>query len=442
MILLPIFIGMSLVEADNYKISSSIFTGKHTDFDGDWYKDIGQQIMLTMTIFAFQPVIDYAVELLILKSYRFYYRNFTYSSKYKTEQGKMNVQNDFLVFMDMHAGPEYPFYIKFSNTNLVVFVCILFGGSMPMLFAIAMLAIAVQYFMDRLALTYFYRLPPKFGEQLNITSLKLMSVAPVIGLCILLWQYTNRQMFANAIDKISTQNQVTLSHHFLKDLNWYSLKYCQKALVTFICLLTIFLVVQEVVRVYKKKFKPRDKLKIQDSALPNYYPSLRLEAIDELLEDERQFKAFGFTNFEKNGLNNLENQRATKIAQMATHDHRHDFEDGVIRAGGPDSPPFNICEQHDVMIGSPCFQAYRCLDYQMRFNNQSAGDEINTKLLLNLPMVPKKYHDRIVLNHLKLYQAKSSQQSFAQNDSLVVKGAKALAERDATQDASDNDLST
>ena len=85
MILLPIFIGMSLVEADNYKISSSIFTGKHTDLDGDWYKDIGQQIMLTMTIFAFQPVIDYAVELLILKSYRFYYRNFTYSSKYKTE---------------------------------------------------------------------------------------------------------------------------------------------------------------------------------------------------------------------------------------------------------------------------------------------------------------------------------------------------------------------
>lgn len=41
MILLPIFIGMNLVEADNYKISSSIFTGKHTDFDGDWYKDIG-----------------------------------------------------------------------------------------------------------------------------------------------------------------------------------------------------------------------------------------------------------------------------------------------------------------------------------------------------------------------------------------------------------------
>lgn len=398
--------------------------------------------MLTMTIFAFQPVIDYLVELLILKSYRFYHRNFTYSLKSKSEQGKMNVQNDFLVFMDMHAGPEYPFYLKFSNTNLVVFICIVFGGSMPMLFAIGMLAIAIQYFMDRLALTYFYRLPPKFGEQLNITSLKLMSVAPVIGLCILLWQYTNRQMFANAIDKISTQNQVTLSHHFLKDLNWYSLKYCQKALVTFVCLITIFLVIQEVVRVYKKKFKPKDKLKIQESVLPNYYTSLRLEAIDELLEDERQFKAFGFANFEKNGLNNLENQRAKKITQMATHDHRHDFENGIVRAAGHEGVPFNICEQHDVMIGSPCFQAYRCLDYQMQFNNQNTGDEIHTRLLLNLPMVPKKYHDKIVLNHLKLYQAKSSQQSFAQDDSLVLKGQKHHGERLHGHDVSDNDVST
>lgn len=57
-------------------------------------------------------------------------------------------------------------------------------------------------------------------------------------------------------------------------------------------------------------------------------------------------------------------------------------------------------------------------------------------------MVPKKYHDRIVLNHLKLYQAKSSQQSFAQDDSLVLKGQKHHGERQHGHDASDNDAST
>jgi len=45
--------------------------------------------------------------------------------------------------MDMHAGPEYPFYIKFSNTNLLCFVALLFGGSMPLLYPIAMLGMFI-----------------------------------------------------------------------------------------------------------------------------------------------------------------------------------------------------------------------------------------------------------------------------------------------------------
>ena len=40
----------------------------------------------------------------------------------------------------------------------------------------------------------------------------------------------------------------------------------------------------------------------------------------------------------------------------------------------------------------------------MQFNNQNFTDENLTKLLLMLPMVPKKNLDKIKLNHLKLYQ--------------------------------------
>lgn len=81
MILIPIFIGMNLVEVSNNKISSSIFTGKHTDFTGDWYKDIGQQIMILMTIFAFQPVIDFITEYIFKRTARFYYRVFVHNKK-------------------------------------------------------------------------------------------------------------------------------------------------------------------------------------------------------------------------------------------------------------------------------------------------------------------------------------------------------------------------
>ena len=40
--------------------------------------------------------------------------------------------------------------------------------------------------------------------------------------------------------------------------------------------------------------------------------------------------------------------------------------------------------------GLPCYLVFKSLDYLMDFNNQNVNDEVNTKLLLMLPMVPKK----------------------------------------------------
>jgi len=41
MMVLPVFIGMNLSEVNNKLTEVSIFQGKHTDFEGDWYKDVG-----------------------------------------------------------------------------------------------------------------------------------------------------------------------------------------------------------------------------------------------------------------------------------------------------------------------------------------------------------------------------------------------------------------
>ena len=90
MILIPVFIGMNLVEVSDNKLSRSVFTGKHTDFDADWYKDIGYQILILMTIFTFQPIIDFLMEYLVKRLIRFYYRSFIHNKK-KSEQSKMNI---------------------------------------------------------------------------------------------------------------------------------------------------------------------------------------------------------------------------------------------------------------------------------------------------------------------------------------------------------------
>ena len=41
MIILPLFIGMNIVEHTDTKLSKSLFKGKYTDFNGTWFADVG-----------------------------------------------------------------------------------------------------------------------------------------------------------------------------------------------------------------------------------------------------------------------------------------------------------------------------------------------------------------------------------------------------------------
>jgi hypothetical protein len=120
-----------------------------------------------MLIFTFQPILDFIVEYLLMLVYRWYYRNWVYDNKQFSEQSKMNVSNNFLKFLDLYAGPEYCFHQKAANTNMIVIICLIFGACYPILYWIGVLAIAIQYFMERVLLTYFYRLPPKFTTKIT-----------------------------------------------------------------------------------------------------------------------------------------------------------------------------------------------------------------------------------------------------------------------------------
>ena len=46
----------------------------------------------------------------------------------------------------------------------------------------------------------------------------------------------------------------------------------------------------------------------------------------------------------------------------------------------------------------------------MEFNNQHTADEFNTKLLLMLPMIPKRQHEKIGLNFLRLVPAENKRE--------------------------------
>ena len=65
MFILPFWVGANLSEINEY--FKYAFKGKYTDFSEDWYTHVGLKITSAMTIFAFQPLIDFLVEYLTYK---------------------------------------------------------------------------------------------------------------------------------------------------------------------------------------------------------------------------------------------------------------------------------------------------------------------------------------------------------------------------------------
>lgn len=52
-----------------------------------------------------------------------------------------------------------------------------------------------------------------------------------------------------------------------------------------------------------------------------------------------------------------------------------------------------------MMIGDPCYQPYRSLEYNHAFNNQNNDEKMHTKILLNVAMVPPKNFHKLCLMH-------------------------------------------
>ena len=68
MIFLPVLIGANFSE---YTTFSKFYTfkGAYTDFNDEWYSQIGSQLVKTMIIFTFQPFIDFLVEIITARIY-------------------------------------------------------------------------------------------------------------------------------------------------------------------------------------------------------------------------------------------------------------------------------------------------------------------------------------------------------------------------------------
>ena len=176
----------------------------------------------------------------------------------------------------------------------MVFITLIFGPALPILYVISLITIGSAYFIDRLALTYFYRLPPKYSEKLTLLNLKIMSFAPIISLFYTFWLYNNQQMFSNQIDPIDNQNDLVLSHHTLKTLKWSKFNSNEKLIIYSIVIFGAYLTIDNFYRTFLERKEKEAYVENPQRSVPKYWSILKANECATLVEDEHHFRNLGF----------------------------------------------------------------------------------------------------------------------------------------------------
>jgi hypothetical protein len=135
--------------------------------------------MMTLSVYPLGLVV---VEILWLKIVRVFKLKMEYN-------GHENNDSDYLKFMELVAGPEYPFHLKSSSTTVLLFISISMGIIFPILYPLALFGVILQYLTNKYTLAKLYRAPPIYSVGVTNLNSLLLLFSPLIltfsGVCVL-----------------------------------------------------------------------------------------------------------------------------------------------------------------------------------------------------------------------------------------------------------------
>lgn len=103
------------------------------------------------------------------------------SNKYKTKAKTI------LSYIQKHSGPEFLIHIKYVTVINSVFMSMIFGFGMPLLFPVTVVSLAVRYVCEVGMLYYSYKAPPSYDRKISDFVYSILSFAPVGFLAFGYW---------------------------------------------------------------------------------------------------------------------------------------------------------------------------------------------------------------------------------------------------------------
>ena len=97
----------------------------------------------------------------------------------------------YMEYIELYSGPDYLIHFKYALQMNIIFVTLMFGTAIPLLFPVAFLSFIIIYFLETFALFRIYRKPIDISVHLHSHVLSYIQFGAVISLSFSFWQLSN-----------------------------------------------------------------------------------------------------------------------------------------------------------------------------------------------------------------------------------------------------------
>jgi len=198
----------------------------------EWYVNVGQKIVQTMIINSILPYVGLVTAFVVPGLKRKMDRKFG-NDVYVSKKTSMSA------YRDLYSGPEYVIHFKYSGILNIMYITMMYGLGMPLLFPVAAFNFANQYLCERIVVAFCVRQPPALDDKLTKNALDKLKWSPILFLFNGYWMLSNRQIFENKWSFIeNTADKMKSEHYPVIGVNW-------AAPVLLMCTASIFLIITQ-----------------------------------------------------------------------------------------------------------------------------------------------------------------------------------------------------
>lgn len=104
-------------------------------------------------------------------------------------------------------------HYKYAFIASCSFIAIVFGPLIPILFLYCLLALISLFLVERAAMTFAYRKPPMYEDDITILILRCLALAPIFYALVALWAFSNQQVFRNTGESLTDMELYPPSNH-------------------------------------------------------------------------------------------------------------------------------------------------------------------------------------------------------------------------------------